>query len=110
MLAKCGPQFLTQFAPGARMISDLLPCLFWIEAATERALVALLKVERQLVHDFGLVCVGDPQRRKILPHVGSEVRHFRNLPPAAAPSERRSSSGAAPTTSFGLRESACSTF
>ena len=50
MLAKCGPQFLTQFTPGARLIGDLPPCLFWIEAAAERALVTLLKVESQLLH------------------------------------------------------------
>ncbi len=66
------------------MISDLLPCLFCIEAAAERVLVTLLKVKRQLLHDFSLLCVGDPQRRKILTHVCSEVRHFRDLPPACS--------------------------
>src|SRR6266566_4408107 len=49
-------------APGARMISDLLPCLFCIEAAAERVLVTLLKVKRQLLHDFSLLCVGDPEK------------------------------------------------
>src|SRR5579872_3989044 len=101
-LSKRGPQLLTQFAPGPRMIFDLLPCLFGIEAAAERALVPFLKVERQFLHNLCLACVGDSQRRKILAHIGSEIRHVRGLRPVAAPSQRRSTSGAAPTTSFGL--------
>ena len=86
------------------MISGLLPCLFGIEAGAERALVALLKVERQLLHNLRLACAGNSKRRKVLAHVGSEVRHVRGLPPARSPSERRSTSDAAPTTFFGPRE------
>src|SRR5207302_2019394 len=92
------------------MTSDLLPGLFGTEAAAARALVTLLEVERQLLHNFRLARVGDSQRRKISAYVGSEVRHFRNPPPAASQRGRRSNSCAVPTASFGPRESACSIF
>src|SRR5690349_13608126 len=110
MLAKSRPQFVAQFAPGTRMLRDLLPRFFGIEAAAERTFVGLLEFERQFLDDLRLARAGDSQWPKILANVCFEVRHFQGLPHAAAQSRRRSSSGAVPTRWFGPRGSVCSTF
>src|SRR5690349_9337924 len=110
MLAKSRPQFVAQFAPRTGMTRDFPPSFFGIEAAAERAFVGLLEFERQFLDDLRLARAGDSQWPEILAHVCLEVRHFRDLPRAAAQSRMRSSSGAVPTRWSGPRGSVCSTF